>query len=154
MVVSDEVFKLAPDLFDEFPLNSVMHDLVVRRPVRSISEKVALAVCNLKVAKNPHLAAGFWLYADDLEASHTISQVLTSASGSYLHGIMHRREGDFTNARYWFRQARNHPLIQSGELVPEDLVRMAEEGDVRGIVAQQREWDALMSYCLAHPDGD
>ncbi|WP_130860612.1 hypothetical protein [Gracilibacillus phocaeensis] len=50
------------------------------------------------------------LLNDDLYSSHTISQSLDNPLGSYLHGVMHRREGDFPNAKYWFRKAGEHPI--------------------------------------------
>ncbi|MBY0587012.1 hypothetical protein K2X85_07535 [bacterium] len=53
------------------------------------------------------------LFHDHLDASHTISQSLESPEGSFLHGIMHRREGDFSNAKYWFRQVGPHPVFDS-----------------------------------------
>src|SRR5262245_24905061 len=43
--------------------------------------------------------AGLWLLYDFLDESHAISQEIDSSSGSYWHGIMHRREPDFTNAK-------------------------------------------------------
>jgi hypothetical protein len=46
--------------------------------------------------------AGLWLYHGFLDESHRISQALHGRDGSYWHGIMHRREGDFANAKYWF----------------------------------------------------
>ena len=46
-----------------------------------------------------------WLFQNFLDESHSISQEIHSAEGSYLHGIMHRREGDYSNAKYWFRKA-------------------------------------------------
>jgi hypothetical protein len=49
--------------------------------------------------------AGLWLAQGYLDESHAISQELAGRAGSYWHGIMHRREGDFSNAKYWFRQA-------------------------------------------------
>jgi len=55
--------------------------------------------------------AGLWLLAGDLERSHELSQLIQSADGSYWHGIMHRREGDFENAKYWFRRVGAHPVL-------------------------------------------
>ena len=57
------------------------------------------------------MAALLLLYNDDLEESHTLSQGIPSATGSYWHGIMHRREPDYPNAGYWFRKVGEHPLF-------------------------------------------
>lgn len=57
------------------------------------------------------LLAGLWLWHDHLDESHTISQSIATASGSYWHAIMHRREGDFSNAKYWYARCRNHPVL-------------------------------------------
>lgn len=53
--------------------------------------------------------AGLWLLHDWLDDSHANSQGLGSGTGSYWHAIMHRREGDFSNAKYWYARCRNHP---------------------------------------------
>ncbi len=47
--------------------------------------------------------------AGDLDRAHVLVQELTSSNASYIHGMIHRIEGDFGNARYWFHQARIHP---------------------------------------------
>ncbi|QDT05766.1 hypothetical protein K227x_41700 [Rubripirellula lacrimiformis] len=57
--------------------------------------------------------AGLWLLAGELDRSHSISQDDGSAEGSFWHGVMHRREGDFGNAKYWFRRVGNHPVFES-----------------------------------------
>lgn len=49
--------------------------------------------------------SAIWLFHDFLDESHNISQQIHSPAGSYLHGIMHRREGDYSNAKYWFRKS-------------------------------------------------
>jgi hypothetical protein len=41
--------------------------------------------------------AALWLYHDFLDESHTISQDVATTTGSYWHGIMHRREPDAGN---------------------------------------------------------
>lgn len=55
--------------------------------------------------------AGLWLWNNGLDESHRISQSLETAEGSYWHGIMHRREPDPGNAKYWFRLVGRHPVF-------------------------------------------
>lgn len=43
--------------------------------------------------------AGLWLYHDFLDESHSLSQQIETVEGSYWHGLMHRREPDFSNAK-------------------------------------------------------
>jgi hypothetical protein len=55
--------------------------------------------------------AGLLLWNDDLEGSHTISQGIEQATGSFWHAIMHRREGDPANSHYWWRRTGSHPAF-------------------------------------------
>lgn len=57
--------------------------------------------------------SGLWLLHDFLDESHRISQEISTPTGSYWHGIMHRREPDYSNSKYWFRQASRHPLCDA-----------------------------------------
>ncbi len=68
------------------------------------------ALSKLSVA--PTCAAGLWLYHDYLDESHTISQELHDAEGSFWHAIMHRREPDPGNSKYWWRQVGVHPVLE------------------------------------------
>lgn len=57
--------------------------------------------------------SALWLWHDFLDESHTLSQEIATAEGSYWHGIMHRREPDYMNAKYWFRRVGQHPVFQT-----------------------------------------
>lgn len=59
----------------------------------------------------PLVVSGLWLLAGELDLSHSLSQSDDSVEGSFWHGIMHRREGDFSNAKYWFRRVGEHPVF-------------------------------------------
>lgn len=91
--------------------------------------------------------SGLWLLANCLEESHTISQEISNSTGSYWHGIMHRREPDYGNAKYWFRRVGKHPIFP-------DLASCAQEfRNSNPIVAQLsadgKEWDpfAFVDAC-------
>ena len=58
------------------------------------------------------MLAGLWLWLDWLDESHHSSQSLHSATGSFWHAIMHRREGDFSNSQYWYARCQGHPVLQ------------------------------------------
>ena len=41
----------------------------------------------------------------DWDAAHRIVQSDESATGCWIHGIVHVMEGDLDNARYWYQRA-------------------------------------------------
>ena len=80
--------------------------------------------------------SALWLLHNYLDESHQISQEIGSASGSYWHGIMHRREPDFSNSKYWFRRVGEHPIFP-------DLCKTAAElaDSVSGKASYLRDQD-------------
>jgi len=51
------------------------------------------------------LHAGLWVLADDLERAHRICQEINTPHGAAWHAVVHRREGDFWNSKFWWRRA-------------------------------------------------
>jgi hypothetical protein len=45
----------------------------------------------------------------DWTRAHEIAQGIDSDDAAWVHAYLHRREGDFPNARYWYRQAGKPP---------------------------------------------
>jgi hypothetical protein len=88
--------------------------------------------------------AAIWLLHDYLDESHTISQSVASSSGSFWHGIMHRREGDFSNAKYWFRRAGEHPVFGALGPASHTLVQAAAPSDAAIQLAGQQTWDPFL----------
>ena len=156
-------------LLEALPQEEAMSDLVVQAPASS--ELLALCeqvVSDPALADQPALRAGLWLYVDALDRSHEISQGLNTPEGSFWHAIMHRREGDFFNSKYWYHRVGSHHVFESLDISaggagggtdvsrydPYTFVDRVEQGDqsTRGpapdLVAMQRlEWLALMRWC-------
>lgn len=41
----------------------------------------------------------------DWNASHDVAQDIQNKNGSWIHAYLHRKEGDLSNARYWYSLA-------------------------------------------------
>ena len=65
--------------------------------------------------------AGLWLFFDFLDESHEISQSLPDEWGAYWHGIMHRREPDAWNSKYWFRRVSPNPIAASLKVAAQEF---------------------------------
>jgi len=86
--------------------------------------------------------AGLWLWNDCLEESHGISQGIETPEGSWWHAIMHRREGDFSNAKYWFRRVGEHPLFSKLAEAVRHVASSSRPRDPRlGWLASATRWD-------------
>lgn len=117
--------------------------------------------------------AALWLYHDFQDESHILSQSISTAEGSYWHGILHRREPDYANAAYWFRQVGRHPIFVPLQVATKELAAASSAkvvvpapwdpfwfidyceqcaaehgaGEQLARLIQQREWELLFSYC-------
>jgi hypothetical protein len=45
----------------------------------------------------------------DWDAAHRVAQDIDDDTGSRVHAYLHRKEGDTSNAAYWYRRARVTP---------------------------------------------
>ena len=78
--------------------------------------------------------SGLLLFGDDLDGSHTLSQSIGSADGSFWHGIMHRREPDYSNSKYWFRRVGDHPVF-------DELASRVASGPAADEITASGTWD-------------
>ena len=63
------------------------------------------------------------LQAGEFDRSHSIVQGMTGADAAYIHGMIHRVEGDYSNAGYWFRKALADPFYRG---IPTDPIQITE----------------------------
>jgi hypothetical protein len=96
------------------PLDSGRPDSSALAALKKLDRDSAFAHIRSQLADAEMAAccvSGIWLLYDRLDESHKISQNIDTTSGSFWHAIMHRREGDFSNAKYWFRNVGQHPVF-------------------------------------------
>ncbi len=147
------------EIIEKAPLPSLSAGPVCRE----LANWLKLSSGELPSLMTPSAIAGLWLLAGDLDASHAISQDDHSPEGSFWHGVMHRREGDFSNAKYLFRRVGRHEVFvqlartQYGD--PYRFVDRCEQAvdpsDPSLMALQWLEWQHLFLHCLAiGPLGD
>ena len=96
--------------------------------------------------------SGVWLWNDFLDESHAISQEIHTSTGSFWHGIMHRRERDYSNSKYWFRKVGYHEVFDA---VAQQAVGLAGGSDKYGLL-DGKSWDpyAFVDLCQQAAHGD
>ena len=145
-----------PDYGPQFsPLLAIapLNDLGPGQPIREMREK--LADISLDAAFAPHkiadremaqaCLAGLWLRFNFLDESHSISQEIHDPTGSFWHAIMHRREPDYENSKYWFRRVGDHEIFPALCTAAKD-VGAASAKDTKldraaQYLATQEHWD-------------
>lgn len=88
-------------------------DAPLREAIRSEVQRQRSALGQVQATA---LHAGLLLLHDDLDGSHSLSQTIEGEEGhygDYWHAIMHRREPDYGNAKYWFRRVGRHSTMRS-----------------------------------------
>ena len=73
----------------------------------------------------------WWDAKGDWRKAHHCAQEDEGPTGSMVHAYLHRKEGDLSNAGYWYRRA--------GRPVPTE--------------ALEQEWDALAAELLGRSSG-
>lgn len=64
--------------------------------------------------------AGRW------DEAHDLTQEMGDPNGAWIHGYLHREEGDLGNAAYWYHRA-GRSMPGSGVSLAEEWREMAEE---------------------------
>jgi len=104
----------------------------------------------------PHDAAcchaALWLLFDFMKESHDLSQNVATPSGSYWHGILHRREPDPSNAKYWFHRVGEHPVFP--ELLDDAKEIAGALPELKALVSAA-VWNAALftDLCCGNPVG-
>jgi len=140
--------SVMPKVLNRIAFGKAMSSLVApAEPSRDIA-----SIASEAAVRQPALIqAAIWYYVDDLDRSHNIAQNIEGPEGAFWHGLMHRREGDFWNAKYWFRRAGALPSKLGLEpIVLTDKVAALKSGDNPPdlLDAQRVEWLRLVEHCL------
>ncbi len=164
----DRIF-LNPDLHRKLhPKEPVSWDFSSR--IREATDEVLTGGAPVRDARVLALVRGALLCAGDvLDAAHRIFQDEPGSLGSYWHGVMHRKEADFDNARYWFRTAGRLPCFDKMHAAAREesphMARQpswdpylftglceqakfgAEEFTKECLALQRAEFEVLFDYC-------
>ena len=73
----------------------------------TLNEFIATVSANTPPPKgiNPALVALWHDARGDWDAAHEVAQDVPDPDGAWVHAYLHRKEGDASNAAYWYRRA-------------------------------------------------
>lgn len=98
------------------------------------------------------MLAGCLLWLDELDRSHSYSQSVEHQgirrAGDYWHAIMHRREPDYGNSKYWYRNAGDQPFFDALHAQAQSAAAGLKSSAVDAF-CNQPQWDpfAFVDFC-------
>jgi hypothetical protein len=103
--IPEQIEAWLAELPAEMPLQAIP------KPVQA--KELTQLLADNRVGSRSMTAALLWLRLGEIDFPHQVVQDDRSELGSYLHGVVHRLEGDFFNAGYWLRQIRSNTMFNA-----------------------------------------
>jgi len=82
-----------------------------------------------KISKE--LKALWWDAKGNWKKAHRIVQEMNNTTASWVHAYMHRREGDLSNASFWYTNAGRKMATSSLEDEWDEIVKAILDNEIR-----------------------
>jgi hypothetical protein len=89
------------------------------------------------------------LWHDHLDEAHGIVQDLPSPEAAWIHALMHRREPDYWNSKYWWCRVGRHPALAELAREAQALLSCPDGTKLADEVTPRGQWDpfAFVDAC-------
>ena len=138
--------------------DSALHDIIttlLSRPVAPLvpdspwKSEMAAVINRVAAAEQVpvFVTATLHLLNDDLDRVHRLVQAQEGdQTADYLHMLVHRREGDWSNTGYWVRRTGAHPLYAT---LSETIRGETNDSVIEGIISGWGPWNpsAMLELC-------